>query len=1030
MDLLRLSGTVVDLARGEVVALDGRKRLTSREAELLAYLARRPGEPVSRDELHTEVWGMSPSVQTRAVDFTLHRLRGKIERNPAEPRHLLKVHGVGYKLVIDADEAPGVQDATVLAARIDRLALRWRHDPQGTEAAVRALRERVLQTSEALGGTPVRTQPPLVVFPTASAGLAAALRLVDSELPCALALATGEVGYLSEQGTVRGQIEACGWTVERAQLLAGSFQPGHVVLDEQTAAQLGPAGARVGLRDLGEQVLAEVPEKLRIWEARQLAPDGAGRVVGATNLWRYADVRVGREALLDQLAQQLEAQPVVALWGPGGVGKSRVARELGLAWLARGRAPGGVWWCDLRGATNADEVLVAAAEPTALPSDRHRAARMLAGRGPCLLVFDTSEHVLADVLALVRHWAEQAPEARFLLTTRARPEGVPVLAVAPLDRAQAAELLLARASAVRPGFPREDPAAVDELADRLQGLPLAIELVAARARLSTARQLLHSLREADEQLMSTVEWSYRQLTPPQRHLLRALSLYVGSFSLDEVPELDGDPTELVAALRDLALMTDAAGSADMNLILYDLVRAFALARLQESPDRAELEARHRERVLSRAERQLAAFGTWSEPAALRRVREDLPDLLAVVNRAREAGDRSTWARGVAVLGPVLGRLGPRTLLKALTEPLLPDAEQHPTPVALGLLRTAWMVLRGEGRVAEAHEALQRCMVVAHQAGDEVQERLAEGRLLSDVEPTETREPRLAAVCERLAALGAPGPAGVVATELANGLVMRGQLERAVRWYERVLALQRLAGDRRGEAVALTNQASLLRNTARWEEAAALARSAWLMLRECGDDRNAAMAQGVLGTALVGMGALAEGLEILQRTLQEARHGGSEPEEVAAGGSLGDARLLAGDAAGARQVLGESLALARSVGLSWWSEYQSALMGCVRAMEGDREGGISELLRASRHLERLQSGVAWTWRATAAVLLSLEGRPDEARAELALIDSVPAEADSGESLAAVRAAVHDGDLQPIRSGRAWMLQRLRAVIPPS
>jgi predicted ATPase/DNA-binding winged helix-turn-helix (wHTH) protein len=1021
MELLRLSGTVVDLARGEVVATDGRKRLTSREAELLAYLARRPGEPVSRDELHTEVWGMSPSVQTRAVDFTLHRLRGKIERNPAEPRHLLKVHGVGYKLVIDADEAPAVQAATVLAARLDRLALRWRHDPQGTEAAIRALRERVLQASEGLGGSAVRTQPPLVVFPTASAALACALRLVDGPLACAVALATGEVGYLSEPGAVRGQPEAYGWTVERAQLLAASFQPGHVVLDEATAAQLGP----VGLRELGEQVLAEVPERLRVWEARARGPVGAGRVVGATNLWRYADVRVGREPLLDELSRELAAQSIVALWGPGGVGKSRVARELGLSWLDSGRAPGGVWWCDLRGAAHADEVLVAAAEPTALPCDLHRAARTLAGRSPTLLVFDTSEHVLADVLALARHWAEQAPEARFLLTTRARPEGVAVVPVGPLDRSQATALLLARASAVRPGFEREDPSVVDEIAGRLQGMPLAIELVAARARLSTAQQLLRSLQEADEQLLSTVEWSYRQLGPEQRQLLRALSLHVGPFSLDEVPELGADPTELVAALRDLALLMDAGP--DSRLALYDLVRAFARARLDELPEADEIRAQHRESVLSRAERQLQRFGTWSEPEALQQIREAMPDLLGVVNEARQRGDRSSWARGAVVLGTVLGRLGPRSLLKALIEPLLPDAERHPTPVALGLLRLGWMVLQGEGRTVESHEALRRCMAVARGAGDEVQERLAEGRLLSRLEPAETREEKLSALVERLSVLGAPGPAGIVATELANGLVMQGQLEGAARWYERVLALQRLAGDRRGEAVALTNQASLMRNVARWEAAAALARSACLTLRECGDDRNAAMAQGVLGTALVGMGALAEGLEVLERTLKEARHGGSEPEEVAAGGALGDARLLAGDAGGARQVLGESLALARSIGLSWWSEFQGGLLGCVRALEGDREGAISDLLRASRHLERLQPGVCWTWRATAAVLLSLEGRTDEARAELALIASVPAEVDSGESMLAVSRAV-EGDLQQIREGRAWMLQRLRAMIP--
>ena len=95
---IRLSGRVVDFERGEVHVGAARRSLTTREVELLAYLADRVGQPVSRDELHTEVWGFAPTVRSRAVDFTLHRLRGKVEVDPSAPRHLLKVHGVGYKL--------------------------------------------------------------------------------------------------------------------------------------------------------------------------------------------------------------------------------------------------------------------------------------------------------------------------------------------------------------------------------------------------------------------------------------------------------------------------------------------------------------------------------------------------------------------------------------------------------------------------------------------------------------------------------------------------------------------------------------------------------------------------------------------------------------------------------------------------------------------------------------------------------------------------------------------------------------------
>ena len=120
LSLVHLSDGTVDL-RHHLVHRGGKTlSLTTKESELLGYLAGRPGEAIPRDTLHQEVWGYSAAVVSRAVDTTVRRLRMKVERDPSRPRHLITVHGVGYRWVkAHAQEAPKAASAVVRTLEIE-----------------------------------------------------------------------------------------------------------------------------------------------------------------------------------------------------------------------------------------------------------------------------------------------------------------------------------------------------------------------------------------------------------------------------------------------------------------------------------------------------------------------------------------------------------------------------------------------------------------------------------------------------------------------------------------------------------------------------------------------------------------------------------------------------------------------------------------------------------------------------------------------------------------------------------------------
>ena len=267
--------------------------------------------------------------------------------------------------------------------------------------------------------------------------------------------------------------------------------------------------------------------------------DKAYRVVRAGDLWRPVrevrhnlpverDAFVGRTAELRSLATRLEAGArLLTVLGPGGTGKTRFVRRYGLTWL--GDWPGGVYFCDLSEARSLDGIYFAVASALDVPLGKDDPAVQLGhaitGRGRCLIILDNFEQVLEHAPATLGRWLDRAADAAFVVTSRERLHlpGEEILPIEPLalDK-EAIDLFAARARAQKPDFVIGDAnrAAVAEVVRLLDGLPLAIELAAARVRVLSPAQLVERMRDRFQS-------AYRRLAAQQRVRPRSELLSTG-----------------------------------------------------------------------------------------------------------------------------------------------------------------------------------------------------------------------------------------------------------------------------------------------------------------------------------------------------------------------------------------------------------------------------------------------------------------------------------------------------------------------
>ncbi|MFI5528282.1 BTAD domain-containing putative transcriptional regulator [Kitasatospora sp. NPDC051853] len=639
---------------GTTVPLGG-----ARLRALLTALVLRQGRPVPADLLVDEVWGADPPQDSAAA---LQTLVGRLRRT------------------VGRDEiGSGPAGYWTTAARANDLADFQRLTAEGRAAVAAGDLPRAAERLSA--GLALWRGPALADLPDRG-GTATRLEAERDEARRDRIAAELELGRAAEL------------TAELAELC------GARPLDEPLAVLLIRALRATGRtaealqhyelvrRELAEQLGADPGEALRALHRELLDGRPAPAPVAAPaapvpprrtqgNLRRRLTSFVGRDDDLTALKGALTTGRLTTLTGPGGSGKTRLSLEAALAEQAGGSWPDGVWLVEL--APLEDPAAVPGAVLSALglretvlhsggavgeaarTYDPVRRIVEHCAQHRMLLVLDNCEHLVQAAAELTDQLLAECPELTVLATSR-EPLGVPgevLLPVEPLPGQVAMRLLAERGAAARPGFdPAEDPAACAEICRRLDGLPLAIELAAARLRGLTPRQLAdrldsrfalltagsRTLLPRQQTLRAVVDWSWDLLGKRERAVLRRLSVFAGGCTLEAAEEVCSDDTEvpreevadLLLSLVDKSLLVAGLGERPRYRMLETILE-YAGERLAEAgePEVAVRHVRYHRELVRRADQDIHGPG---QLAVLQLLEREQDNVRAAIRRAVDRGE--------------------------------------------------------------------------------------------------------------------------------------------------------------------------------------------------------------------------------------------------------------------------------------------------------------------------------------------------------------------------------------------------------
>ncbi|MFD4869337.1 BTAD domain-containing putative transcriptional regulator [Streptomyces sp. NPDC058412] len=471
----------------------------------------------------------------------------------------------------------------------------------------------------------------------------------------------------------------------------------------------------------------------------------------AGNLRARLTTFVGREDDIRVIGDDLARARLVTLLGPGGAGKTRLSQEAAEAHDARGGWPDGVWFVELAPVDDPEDVAEAAlaalgARETKLrgaAAEELRALADRAGGAPIdrlaehcarqrlLILLDNCEHVIGAAAELAEELLARCPGVQILATSR-EPLGVPgesLRPVEPLPDPVALRLLADRGAAARPGFRTEDdPGAAAEICRRLDGLPLAIELAAARLRLLTPRQIADRLDDRfrlltsgartvlprQQTLRAVVDWSWDLLDEPERTVLRRLSVFAGGCDLAAAEAVCADPSydtaDVLGSLVDKSLVVAAPGpdGSAMRYRLLETVAEYADERLAAAEgDREHTERRHLVHYRELARTNEPLLRGHGQGAATERLVTEYENIRTALRRAVAARDADEvlclvhslgwywhmhdlatesrhWSAAAAALGP-----NPFAEPSAPAEPVYQRIVDTPPPYTGELLTEAW-----------------------------------------------------------------------------------------------------------------------------------------------------------------------------------------------------------------------------------------------------------------------------------------------------------------------------------------------------
>jgi predicted ATPase len=681
-----------------------------------------------------------------------------------------------------------------------------------------------------------------------------------------------------------------GLDVHRAARIAGAAHGGQILVSD-AARQLATANLPIGveLRDVGWHWLKDLPSAEHLY---QLVAAGlptefpAPRSLGPqSSLPVDTTPLVGRERDLDSVLNLLRRPGVrlVSLTGPGGMGKTRLAtaaaaaleqdegREVFFVDLAAVRDPA------LVESAIASVLGVRAADQETVTETLERSLRLR----DVLLLLDNFEQVLPAAPALT-HLLHLAPNLRLLVTTRVAlrlsgeqefpvpPLSVPTLgdltAVSELVRSGSVALFTQRAQAVLPSFELDETAArtVVSICAFVEGMPLAIELAAARVRTLSVESLLDRLRsplsilsggsgdlpERQRTLRATIDWSYDLLSDVDRAVFRQLSVFVGGFTVD-------------AAESVISLGEGAVLAASSDLVVLDGLTALAESSLLAQDDQPGGDRRHRllEPLRDYAHERLAASG---EAAVVRdRHAACFRDLVERAEPGLRGGDQIAW----------LARL---QMESANIDAALDwSIQTGSVEVGLRIGAAVWRFWQLRGHLASGRSFLDRLFALPE----------------ADDHPS--------------ALAGAKACAGRLA-------IFQGDLDSAISYLHSSLSLFRQCGDDTGEAFSLMNLGMVDRAQGKHSSALSLLTTSADIWRSTGDKWGLSLALSYLGTE-TGSDDVATAQALLTEGLSIARRVGDQRGTAEALTRLGVLSMDVGDSAEAQSRLQEAVSLQRELG---------------------------------------------------------------------------------------------------------------------
>jgi predicted ATPase/class 3 adenylate cyclase len=613
---------------------------------------------------------------------------------------------------------------TFLFTDVEGSTRRWEAEAEGMRVALAAHDEVLRQVIEAHGGWLFKHTGDGVcaAFASPRSAVDAAVGAQRAlELPVRMGLATGEAEL--RDGDYFGTV------LNRAARVMAAGHGGQILLAESTAGLL----SGVDLVDLGPRRLRDLPTALGVFQVRAAGlrtefPALRALDVSPGNLRAATTSLIGRESEVGEVRAAVKAHRLVTLTGVGGVGKTRLAIEV--ASRLADEYPDGVWFFELAAVTDPAAIPDAVAavlgitqQPGKTVSESVAAA--LEGRVR-LLVIDNCEHVLDAAADLIEAILAHSVTVRVLATSR---EGlgvadeqvwpVPSLDAAGIDSA-AVSLFVERARGIAPGFSivdGDESAAVTEICQRLDGIPLAIELAASRMAAMTAsevrdrldqrfRLLVGSRRglERHHTLRHAVAWSYDLLDEPEMALLDRCSVFAGGFDLHSAcgvagPDDDFATLDLLDALVRKSLLVADRSSGRTRFAMLETIRQFAEEQLVARGEASAIRAAHSRYFAGREADIMALWDSPRQREAYAWFTIEFANLRTAFRWAADRGDldaAAAIATYVGWLGFLVHNYEPIAWAEELIEPA--RAVDHPRLAFLYVAASAcWMV----GRIEEA-----------------------------------------------------------------------------------------------------------------------------------------------------------------------------------------------------------------------------------------------------------------------------------------------------------------------------------------